>query len=249
MTVNDTAGNDTADAQDTRRKPHWHESRFGRSVENLIKRTSSVGDHTFFDTAEFPWTKTLEQQWHLIRAELDGLIEERDSLPNFQDVSPRQYAITQDNNWKTFFLCVQGYRADKNCERCPETARLLEVIPGILTAFFSILAPRKYIAPHRGRFNGVLRYHLGLIVPQPADSCWIRVADDSSYWEEGKSMIFDDTYYHEVKNDTDSWRAVLLVDFLRPVPFPISVLSKTAIYAISKQKSVKDMRSYLENHQ
>ena len=241
--------NDLTDSQDTQRKLHWHEGRFGRSVETLIKRTSSVGDHTFFDTDEFPWTMALEQQWHLIRAELDGLIEERDSLPHFQDVSPRQYAVTKDNNWKTFFFCVQGYRAEKNCERCPETARLLEAVPGILTAFFSILAPQKYIAPHRGRFTGVLRYHLGLIVPQPAESCWIRVGDDLSHWEEGKSMIFDDTYYHEVRNDTDSWRAVLLVDFLRPLPFPVSVLSRAASYAISKRKSVKDMRSYLENHQ
>lgn len=119
---------DLTDSQDTQRKLHWHESRFGRSVETLIKRTSSVGDHTFFDTDEFPWTKALEQQWHLIRAELDGLIEERDSLPNFQDVSPRQYALTKDNNWKTFFFCVQGYRAEK-------TARDARKPPGFWKRF------------------------------------------------------------------------------------------------------------------
>ena len=240
---------DTANGQATRHKPHFHESRFGRSVESLIKRSSSVGNHTFFDTDDFPWTKAIEQEWRLIRAELDGLMEERDTLPNFQDVSPRNYAITQDSSWKTFFLHVQGYRADKNCERCPETARLVEKIPGLSAAFFSILAPHKYLAPHRGRYSGVLRYHLGLIVPQPADSCWIRVADDISHWEEGKSMIFDDTYYHEVLNDTDSWRVVLFVDFLRPLPLPVSLLNKVAMYAVSRRKSVKDMRRYLEHHQ
>lgn len=243
MTANDMAG-----GQDTQRKPHWHESRFGQSVEKLIKQNSSVGDHTFFDSDAFSWTKALERHWHVIRAELDGLLEERDSLPNFQDISPRQYAITRDDSWKTFFLFVHGQRVDENCERCPQTGRLLEGVPGILTAFFSILAPQKHIAPHRGRFAGVLRYHLGLVVPQPADRCWIRVGDDVSHWEEGQSMIFDDTYYHEVMNDTDSWRAVLLVDFLRPVPFPVSVLSKSAIYAISKRKSVRDVRSYLKTH-
>ena len=110
-----------------------------------------------------------------------------------------------------------------------------------------------------GRFEDAIEmYHRAIEIapddfetwgPQPADSCWIRVADDISHWEEGRSMIFDDTYYHEVRNDTDSWRVVLFVDFLRPLPFPVSILNKAAIYAVSKRKSVKDMRSYLENHQ
>ena len=65
----------------------------------------------------------------------------------------------------------------------------------------------------------------------------------------GKPSSFTCKDIGEVMNDTDGWRVVLFVDFLRPLPFPVSVLNKAAIYAISRQKSVKDMRSYLENHQ
>ena len=44
-------------------------------------------------------------------------MEGRDALPNIQDVSPRNYAITQDSGWKTFFLYVQGYRGSNERHR------------------------------------------------------------------------------------------------------------------------------------
>jgi len=82
------------------------------------------------------------------------------------------------------------------------------------TAFFSILSPDKHIPAHKGPFNGVLRYHLELIIPEPKEKCRIRVHDQFNEWDEGKSLIFDDTYEHEVCNDTDGFRVVLFVDFI-----------------------------------
>ena len=94
------------------------------------------------------------------------------------------------------------------------------------TAMFSILSPRKHILDHRGPYKGVLRYHLGLIVPQRRAACRIRVGEDVRHWEQGKSMVFDDTYNHEVWNDTDETRVVLFVDVLRPLPFPESQINR-----------------------
>ncbi len=48
-------------------------------------------------------------------------------------------------------------------------------------------------------------------------------------WEEGKSMMFDDTYPHEVHNDTDGVRVVLFMDILRPLRFPGSLLNDAII--------------------
>jgi beta-hydroxylase len=90
--------------------------------------------------------------------------------------------ITQDNHWKTFFFYGYGFECEENCRLCPETARVLKSIPGVKTAFFSILSPGKYIPPHRGPYNGVLRFHLGLIVPEPREQCRIRVADNIRHW-------------------------------------------------------------------
>ena len=103
---------------------------------------------------------------------------------------------------------------------CPQTAALMREIPGMTTAMISILSPRKHILDHRGPYKGVLRYHLGLIVPEDAEACRIRVGEDIRHWQEGKSMVFDDTFNHEVWNDTDETRVVLFVDVLRPLPVP-----------------------------
>jgi beta-hydroxylase len=167
----------------------------------------------------------VEADWPAIRRELDEVMKRRDELPNFQDISSDVKTIQMDNNWKTFVFCGYGIWTEENCKRCPATVAALKKIPGLKTGFFSILAPRKHIPPHRGPYNGVLRLHLGLIVPEPREQCRIRVDDQFGTWEEGKALLFDDSYDHEVWNDTDGWRVVLFVDFVRPVYFPFNLLN------------------------
>ena len=114
----------------------------------------------------------------MIREELQRVLEDREALPNFQDISKDQIEITDDDRWKTFFLYGYGFEAKLGVEMCPRTAALMREIPGMKTAMFSILSPRKHILDHRGPYKGVLRYHLGLIVPEDAEACRIRVGDD-----------------------------------------------------------------------
>jgi ornithine lipid ester-linked acyl 2-hydroxylase len=190
------------------------------------------GDRTFFEPEEFPWVSQIEAEWKSIRCELDALMTRRDKIPNFQDVSKAQKALTEGDQWKTFFFSTfAGKTIDENCAQCPQTARLLQQIPGLRQSMFSILAPRKHIPPHRGPYKGLLRYHLGLMIPGPEGSCRIRVGDNVRSWKEGKSMIFDDSNEHEVWNDTDSYRTVLFVDFVRPTIFPLSVVNRVIIWA------------------
>ena len=75
---------------------------------------------------------------------------------------------------------------------------------------------------HTGPYNGVLRLHLGLVVPDPAEQCWIEVGGQRYSWREGQAVVFDDLYPHQVHNDTDGVRAVLFVDFERPCRAPVS---------------------------
>lgn len=194
-------------------------------LEKLLEGSSLVGNPVFFETDLFPWVARLEASWRVIREELDEVLRYRDELPNFQDISPDQRRITHDDLWKTFFFRAYGLKARGNCRRCPKTTEILKEVPGLKTAFFSILGPHKHIPPHRGPYKGVIRYHLGLLVPEPAESCRIRVADRMATWREGKSLIFDDTFEHEVWNDTDGVRVILFVDFVRPLRFPASVLN------------------------
>lgn len=194
-------------------------------VEYLNIQFSLVGQGPFFHPNGFPWIAELESNWISIRKELDALLEHREEIPNFQDYSVRQRAITQDDKWKTYVLYFHGRKEEENCKKCPETLRLVENIPGMKTAFFSILAPQKHLPKHRGPFNGVLRYHLGLIIPQEREQCRIQVGNDTAFWAEGKSVVFDDAYQHEVWNDSHSERVVLFISFMRPLPLPFSVVN------------------------
>jgi beta-hydroxylase len=208
------------------------------AVEKPIRRFSLVGDKEFFDPHEFPWVADIEARWREVRAELDRVLEHRDAVPNIQDISVDQLELTQDDRWKSFFFYGYGVRNDANCRICPRTAELIEAIPGMTTAFFSILLPQKRLPPHRGAYKGVLRYHLGLMIPDPAN-CAIRVGGRQEHWREGESLIFDDTFNHAAWNATDQIRVVLIVDFRRPLPFPVSLLNDFVIHCIRSSAFVQ----------
>ncbi|NJN87696.1 MAG: aspartyl/asparaginyl beta-hydroxylase domain-containing protein [Leptolyngbyaceae cyanobacterium SL_7_1] len=198
-----------------------------KRIEASVPNHSLVGESVFFEVDQFPWAHDLEANWKVIREELDAILPFADKLPNFDDISPRQKRIAGDNLWKTYFFYAFGFKAKKNCEQCPQTVELLQKIPGLKVAFFSILAPGKHIPRHRGKHKGIIRYHLGLKVPEPRSHCRIQVDDQIAYWQEGKSLIFDDTYYHEVWNDTNDYRVVLFLDIARPLKFPLSLVNWT----------------------
>ncbi|HST56437.1 MAG TPA: aspartyl/asparaginyl beta-hydroxylase domain-containing protein [Solirubrobacteraceae bacterium] len=211
-------------------------------IERFIGRRSLVGDATFFPLERFPWAREIEASWLEIRAELERILEDHDALPNFQDISRDQLEITDDDRWKTFFLYGYGFKAKLGADMCPRTTALVERIPGMQTAMFSILSPGKHILDHRGPYKGVLRYHLGLIVPQAREACRIRVGEDIRHWEAGRGMVFDDTFNHEVWNDTDETRVVLFVDVLRPLPFPESLINRLIVKAIALSPFVQDAK-------
>src|SRR5580704_11683873 len=211
-------------------------------IERFIGKRSLVGDATFFPNDRFSWIGEVEANWETIREELERVLEDREALPNFQDISKDQIEITDDDRWKTFFLYGYGFEAKLGVEMCPKTAELMRRIPGMTTAMFSILSPRKHILDHRGPYKGVLRYHLGLIVPEDAEACRIRVGDDVRHWREGVSMIFDDTFNHEVWNDTDETRVVLFVDVMRPLPQPWAALNSAIVKAIGYSPFVLDAK-------
>ena len=211
-----------------------------RAMERLIAWGSRVGNPTFFENELFPWARALEEGTPAIRRELDAVLRDLDQVPNFQDISTDQRHLSSDDDWKTYFFYAFGFRADHGCAQCPETARLIESVPGMQTAFFSILAPGKHLPDHRGTFKGVIRYHLGLLVPEPKEECRIRVGEDVRHWEEGKSLIFDDTYRHEVWNDTAGTRVVLFMDVVRPLRFPANLLNGFVIGLIRRSPFVKD---------
>jgi beta-hydroxylase len=177
----------------------------------------------------FPWIKSLEDHWREIQHEFLHEME-RSTIPALGDVAPGEERLA-GGQWKVYVFRLFSHDLESNWRRCPKTERLVRNIPGMTSAFFSILEPGKHIPAHRGIYSGVLRYHLGLSVPTPSGSARMRLDRTVHHWEEGKSLLFDDTFEHEVWNDSPHLRAILLMDIKRPLPIPIRWMND-AVYAV-----------------
>ncbi len=187
--------------------------------DHFIARSSLVSTEPVLDVRDFAWTEALRANWQAIRDEAIAAALEHHPAPSLSEISPDHRAIAPVNKWRSFFLYGYGYFVQENLERCPVTTRLVEAIPGLNSAFFSILAPGTHIPPHRGVTKGLITCHLGLIVPRDGD-VRMRVDDRIVRWAEGETLVFDDTYDHEVWNDTSGTRVVLLIQFRRPLRQP-----------------------------
>ena len=213
-------------------------------IDQIIKaiRQTENGKHTFFDTSDFPWVEKIESNWKSIRKELDHILSTIDMLPGYEDIQSEQKILTQDKRWKIFPFYAYGYFQEENMRRCPETAKILQMIPGLQAAMFSIMEADKKIPPHVGIYCGVLRYQLALKVPPEPTQCGIKVGNDEVNWTEGSSLIFDDTHLHSAWNESDQERVVLFVDFTRPLDSPLSTLNDKVIDVIGASNFIQDAR-------
>lgn len=209
--------------------------------DRLIARSSLISNDPVLDMRDFAWTAALRDNWRTILAEAKTVALIRNAAPPLATVSPDHRAIAHVDQWRSFFLWGYGYRIDENADRCPATTRLVEAIPGLNSAFFSILAPGSHIPAHRGVTKGLVTCHLGLIVPQDGD-VRMRVGDRVVRWAEGETLVFDDTYDHEVWNDTGSTRVVLLIQFKRPLAQPGKWLADRFLSVVRRSAFVQEAR-------
>jgi aspartyl/asparaginyl beta-hydroxylase (cupin superfamily) len=158
----------------------------------------------FIEASAYPFLKPLQENWEIVLNELRAL-----SQTYFVEWPERDI---YDGDWRVFALFRLGVPFDRNVLACPETARMLQEIPGLVNAGFSSLASGVYIGPHTGYTKQVLRCHVGLIVPE---NCGIRVGQEVRGWTPGSCFVFDDTQEHEAWNQGASKRIVLLFDFKR----------------------------------
>jgi aspartate beta-hydroxylase len=165
----------------------------------------------------FSCVAELESLFPWIREELfDLALQGRLRLhPQSQDGPRKQLA---DGDWSLFELCSSGVLNTRNAMDTPVTAGALASFPDLCShrrglAYFSVLSPGVHVEPHCGATNSRLRIHLGLSIPQGAV---LRVGDETRPWQEGKCLVFDDSFEHEAWNPSESARAVLLIDMWHP---------------------------------
>ena len=209
--------------------------------DQRIADGSLIPTDPLLDAGVFEWSGPLREQWEAIRAEAQGLLPNLSNVPPLREVSPDHRRIMREDSWRSLFLWGYGYKVEENCRRCPRTAALVETIPGLNSAFFSILMPGSHIRSHRGPTKALVTCHLGLMVP-PDEGCRMNVAGNDVLWTEGDWLVFDDTYRHEVWNDTSEPRVILLVQVKQPVRGPGRLVADLFLGAIRYTPFVQEGR-------
>jgi beta-hydroxylase len=217
-------------------------------LAKLYSRQSLVPDAAFVPNEHFPFVAELEANWKDIRAELEVILQDRERIPFLDKISPDQARIAHSQKWRAFFLWGMAEELSSNTARCPKTAALLRKVPGLRSAWFSILAPNYIIKPHRGITKGILRSHLGLMVPKQWQLCRMVVDGQPVHWREGKCFVFDDSMLHRVSNRTDEERAILLFDFDRPMRWPANMINRLAMSLLKRTAYFRDARRNLKKH-
>lgn len=165
------------------------------------------------DTA--PGVDVLEAAAADIAKELSGLTSANTSFIDY--LEPGKMRLHETGEWKRYELTDTRTREfiAANCERVPKTVAAVKQVPRLERSFisFSALAAGTHVLPHCGQTNAKLRIHLGVNVPPGSE---MRVGTEVRTWHDGKCLVFDDSFEHEVWNRGVATRYVLLLDVYHP---------------------------------
>ena len=184
----------------------------------------------------FPNAKLFDGRWTEIRDEAFAIAGMFNRIPRFHDIMPAQADISANDgrDWRVFIMKAYGVALEDNLRRAPTLAAILEQTPEVMSATFSYLAPGKHIPEHRGPFRAILRYHLMLSMPNDEagkPACVMNIDGVPYRLGDGESLLWDDTYRHEVWNASGRVRIALLLDVWRKdMPMDIALLSRAILF-------------------
>lgn len=187
----------------------------------------------FVPLERYPNLQGLAQYWEIMRdealsIEAVGSFDEarRKGSPASFDVGFRTF---YKYGWSRYYLKWYGYTYKSASASCPKTLEILARFPDIKAAMFAVLPARSLLTPHADPLGCSLRYHMGLSTPN-SPQCFINVDGEEKAWRDGHAFVFDETYLHFVRNDTDSPRLILMCDVRRPMSLPGRLFN--SIYSI-----------------
>lgn len=177
----------------------------------------------YFDRAMFPWIAEFEDCTSAIREELQQVLGSPEGSERvFLSTDLEQQNLRADvgtPTWTGYYLYRHGQRREDNCQRCPRTAAAVDRLPLSVVprhgpeVLFSVFKPGTHLLPHQGVTNSRVVGHLPLIVPE---QCALSVGGELHGWQEGRVVVFDDTYEHEAWNRSSTTRVVLIFDLWNP---------------------------------
>lgn len=192
-------------------------STFLAPINCLIYFFSPLKPEAFIDQAHFPELAPLRENWKIIREEALSVdaAQKISAGGKYNDIGFNSFFKT---GWRRFYLKWYDTAHPSAESLCPVTTRLLADIPTIKAAMFAQLPPGASLVRHRDPYAGSVRYHLGLVTPASPE-CFIDVDGHQYYWRDGEEVMFDETFIHYARNETDVSRIVLFCDVERPMYF------------------------------
>lgn len=223
----------------------WIKSR-RHGLNRYLARYSLVGNTPTYDCQLFPWLDPILAAVPAIREEALPILALNEAIPPFRDFAPGHERIAPSaNDWRSFFFYGYGYPVPENLARCPVVAAALNGVPGLVSAIYSIVGPDAHIRRHRGVSKAIMTAHIGLIVPDNAEACRMDVDGDTVVWRAGEAAVFDDTFPHEVWNETDQPRVILLIQFRRPMRQPGRFVADLLVNFVRRSSFVQRARRNL----
>jgi len=170
---------------------------------------------------DFSELAEIQENWQVISKEVLALYEKgyfettsKAGENAYYDIGFRTF---YKYGWSKFYLkWYGGYTHRSAINLCPETVKVLKNISSVNGAMFAIMKPKSQLTRHLDPAAASLRYHLGLATPN-SDECYINVDGATYSWRDGEAFMFDETYLHFVRNDTDQPRLILMCDVERPM--------------------------------
>ena len=174
-------------------------------------RVPGLTSKPWYDAQEFGFTAVLERAYEDIRKELVDVTEGNDL---FYTEAENRNSHNIDGSWKTLLVKDRYSYTDLAKKHFQKTIEWLEKCENdFLLVKFSALDPGTHIRPHTGPSNERLRSHFTLI---HSGGARLRVGSEWRTWEEGKVVIFDSSWEHEVVHEGPNRRVVLILDVWHP---------------------------------
>jgi len=158
------------------------------------------------------WHRRLIEDHPTIRAEWDEFARAGGDIPLIEETLGRPDQ-NEGSYWKMVPFITRA-RPVPTLERFfPATTTAFLRIPALQAACWSVLGPGGHIPEHVGLNAGCLR----LLVPVDAEMAAITVGGHQTRFRDGHGVLFEDIVPHEVRNEGDVPRVVVLCDLIRPV--------------------------------
>jgi beta-hydroxylase len=171
---------------------------------NFLFTYFTVGKQSaVFDPKIVPGLDTIRENYPVIHSEAKALLD-TGIFQRRPVIDEPGYNTFEKGGWRLYPL--KWYA--KECRRaareiCPKTCAIVDSVPAIRAAMFTVLPPGGSLGRHHDPIASSLRYHLSLVTPN-SDKCALTLDGVQYPWRDGEELLFDQTYLHSAINQTES---------------------------------------------